>query len=99
MSRKLNAMVVGCVGAVLLCAEASAVLDTQRLSKHSALVAVDGSRIEDYEFAGWAEDAMLGAAGKADVRDAAFLFQQGFGGGMLDDLATALNAHGIAWVG
>jgi hypothetical protein len=99
MSSNLSVMVIAVFGATLLGGEARAVLNTQRLAKHAALIAADGSAIEDQEFAGWIKDAVLARDGRRDVRDAVFLFQQSYGGGMLDDLQQMLNDDGITWVG
>jgi len=53
--------------------------------------------IRDDEFARLVESRLV-QAGRSNVLDAKFLFQECFGGGMLDDVATAL-AGTVKWVG
>jgi hypothetical protein len=77
---------------------AAAQLETQTDGHHSALTAVDGALVEDAELARWFRALLVGANGRR-VKSTVFLFQQSFGGGMLDDLRTSLNVAGLAFVG
>src|SRR5687767_14505437 len=62
---------------------AHADLETQTDCTHSTLVPVSGPAIRDDEFADLLKKILLKNGTNSNVRDAKFLFQQCFGGGML----------------
>jgi len=68
----------------------------QLSNKHSTLVANDGNDIRDNEFAEMIEK-LLEPNDVNNARDAKFLFQQCYGGGMLDDIKDVLDT--TKWVG
>lgn len=70
--------------------------DDQPSNKHSTLVANDGNDIHDDEFAEMIKK-LLEPNDVSNVRDAKFLFQQCYGGGMLDDIKDILDT--TRWVG
>src|SRR5262245_42424856 len=72
-------------------------LENQTECTHSTLVPVSGPSIRDDEFADLLKKILL-KNGTNNVRDAKFLFQQCFGGGMLDDIKGALG-NTVKWVG
>lgn len=63
----------------------------------STLVAGDGSEILGSTFASWAQTALINN-GSSAVYNATFLFQQCYGGGMLNDLNADLGSK-VSWVG
>jgi len=65
--------------------------------KHSTLITHSGDPVRDDDLAGWIK-ALLIRGGSCYAKDAKFLFQECFGGGMLDDLRDALGAI-VPWVG
>lgn len=71
--------------------------DPQPADKHSHLVGRDGKTLRDDEFAKMVSSLLL-KDGKANAKDAKFLFQQCFGGGMLDDLDKAFGDK-LSWIG
>lgn len=85
-----------CVLMPLLCAPGWAQLENQPANKHSTLVDKDGKNIRDDDFATMIK-ALLVPSGTVDVLDAKFIFQQCYGGGMLDDLNGVLG--NVKWVG
>lgn len=62
----------------------------------SALVDNNNALIHDDDFAKWIKDALTG--GQGPIRNAILLFQQCFGGGMLDDLRTEIG-NAFPWIG
>ena len=74
-----------------------AALDLQPANKHSSLVTGDGGSIRDDTFATMIANKLKTGA-TSNVKDAKFIFEQCFGGGMLDDLATQLG-NTVKWVG
>jgi hypothetical protein len=72
-------------------------LELQPTNKHSRLVTYLGADVCDNEFAGMIKN-VLKTNGIANVLDAKFLFQECYGGGMLDDLKSALDDP-VKWVG
>ena len=76
---------------------AQATLIDQPATKHSTLIDKDGNNIADDTFADLMKGLLI-TGGQSGVRDAKFLFQQCFGGGMLDDLKTAFS-NKVKWVG
>jgi hypothetical protein len=77
---------------------AQADLETQAEGAHAALVPASGPVIRDDEFAALLKKTLLKNGTNSNVRDAKFLFQQCFGGGMLDDIQGALG-NTVKWVG
>lgn len=69
----------------------------QAADTHSNLVDKDGNKFSDDDFAKLMSGLLL-KDGKANAKDAKFLFQQCFGGGMLDDLDSAFGAK-LKWIG
>jgi len=89
-----------CAGFVLLTVGAMPVfaeLDAQPQKKNAYLVDKDRQRIKDSEFAGLIKNLLI-KNNQTNARDAKLLFQQCFGGGMLDDIQKAL-ANVVKWVG
>jgi hypothetical protein len=64
----------------------------------ATLAGLDGEQISDGEFA---ESILLAITkdGKSNVRDAKFIFQECFGGGMLSKLKRYLDDLNVIWVG
>ncbi len=91
----MKAAIVFVISSGLLANLALAQSDVQPDGHHSSLTAVDGTRIEDAEFARAIKTLMVASDGKKRVRNAALLFQTSLGGGMLDDLRTTLTTSGI----
>ncbi len=63
----------------------------------STLVDINKLQILDSTFASWIQGALI-KNGQTNAQDAKFLFQECFGGGMLDDLPSALGTV-VPWVG
>lgn len=76
---------------------ARAQLDLQPADKHSTLTDTNLSPIRDDDFAKLMQDNLV-KDGASLVKDAQFLFQQCYGGGMLDDLQKAFGTT-LIWVG
>ena len=76
---------------------AAADLAPQPPKKKSMLIDKDRQGILDNDFATLAKNLLI-TNGKSNARDAKFLFQQCFGGGMLDDIQRALGTV-VKWVG
>ncbi len=76
---------------------AAAELEDQPDDKGSALVTHGGEAISDADFAEMMQGLLM-PGGENNVRDAKFLFQQCFGGGMLDDLEDTFGTT-VKWVG
>ena len=72
-------------------------LAPQPNNKRSSLVDNNRQGIRDSEFAALVKNLLI-KNGQTNTRDAKFLFQQCFGGGMLDDIKTALGTT-VKWVG
>jgi hypothetical protein len=73
-------------------------LSIQPTNKHSSLIGNNGlDAIRDDAFAQLMAGLLI-TSGTNHVRDAKFLFQECYGGGMLDDLQTALGTT-VKWVG
>src|SRR5262249_43448703 len=67
----------------------------------ATLNATDGP-ILDEEFASWIAEALtklVGTTRISNVKDAKFLFQECFGGGMLYKVKQTLDAYGISYAG
>ena len=80
-----------------VCQDAKTCLEAQPAKKGTFMGDKDGVAVRDSEFAKWIQDLLV-PGGENDARDAAFLFQPCYGGGMLDDLQTALGDK-VKWVG
>lgn len=76
---------------------ASGEVAQQPQGKGSSMSVQGGGSIRDATLAQWIGTALL-KDGKRNVREAAFLFNSCFGGGMLDDLGKAMGNQ-IPWVG
>lgn len=76
---------------------ALAQFDRQPAKEHSGLYANDGAVIRDDAFAQWVKDLLI-KDGKTNAKDAKFIFNQCYGGGMLDDIETQLG-NIVPWVG
>ncbi len=72
-------------------------LDLQPVDKHSTLPDANLSPIRDDEFAKLMQDNLI-KDGASLVKDAKFLFQECYGGGMMDDLQKAFGTA-LSWVG
>ncbi|MHB9072736.1 MAG: hypothetical protein ACYC6G_04345 [Desulfobaccales bacterium] len=72
-------------------------LDLQPADKHSTLPDKNLSYIRDDDFAKLMQDNLI-KSGVSLVKDAQFLFQECYGGGMLDDLKAAFGTT-LRWVG
>jgi hypothetical protein len=64
---------------------------------HATLEDFNHQEITDTTFAGWVQGALTNGS-STNALDATFFFQQCFGGGMLDDIQTALGTT-VPWVG
>ncbi len=73
-------------------------LASQPSNKHSTIVANSGDDIRDSDFAAMMKGLLIDSNGNSTVKDAKFFFQTCYGGGMLDDLVTALG-DSVKWVG
>ena len=78
-------------------APVQAQLALQPAGKHSSLVTTDKKTIRDDEFAQLMKGLLINGGNK-NAKDAKFVFQQCFGGGMLDDIKNALGTT-VSWVG
>ena len=76
---------------------ARAQLDLQPADQHSTLPDNTLSYIRDDDFAKLMQDSLI-QGGTSLVKDAQFLFQECYGGGMLDDLQKAFGTL-VSWVG
>jgi hypothetical protein len=72
-------------------------LALQPADKHSTLPDKNLNFIRDDEFAKLMQDNLI-KGGASQVKDAKFLFQECYGGGMLDDLQMAFGSL-VSWVG
>ena len=109
--RKMSAarLILACVAAVAAGSVPAAAYDehyeSQPANQHSTLIDRNQTAIRDDTFAGWIRNLVFTGGGLPDprVRDATLLFNQCYGGGMLDDLITAFipdpHSSQIAWVG
>jgi hypothetical protein len=79
-----------------LAAPCRADLIPQPVNKGSSL-ASQGGNIHDRELAGWLRKALVRDE-KANVREATFLFNSCYGGGMLDDIDAAMGKT-VRWTG
>ena len=94
----LRFAVVTLAASLTLASSAWGQLAPQPANSHSFLMDNTGrSGIRDDDFARLIMDALI-VNGQSNVKDAKFLFQQCFGGGMLDDLQRALG-NNVSWVG
>ncbi|MBI1397149.1 MAG: hypothetical protein GC151_14350 [Betaproteobacteria bacterium] len=84
------------VTTVIIQMPAFAGLDAQPEGKGSSISGFD-SGMRDKTLASWLRTALL-ENGQKNVREAAFLFNSCFGGGMLDDIDAALGGQ-VPWVG
>ena len=94
--RRMPCVVIAAAASLLSANSPFAQLADQPAGKHSTLVDKDGKGIRDDEFAEWIKDLLV-PGGTVDVRDAKIIFQECYGGGMLDDLEDALS--NVKWVG
>ncbi len=71
-------------------------LEIQSASEHAYIMTKSGT-ITDKEFARWM-GSLLAPEGQIRVHSATFIFQECFGGGMLDDLKGRFG-RGVRWIG
>src|SRR5262245_51184797 len=76
---------------------ARADLEAQPACEHSKLIAHSGLDIRDDEFAELLKKILLKNGTNSTVRDAKFLFQECYGGGMIDDIQACLS-NKVKWV-
>jgi len=84
--------------ALALAPSAHADLEIQPTNAHAVLVPVSGASIRDDEFADLLKKALLKNGTSNNVHTATLLFQQSFGGGMLDEIKSTLGDT-VKWVG
>lgn len=90
-------LVAGLVIAATIAPPSIGQLAIQPAGKHSSIVTTDKKLISDQAFANLMKGLLINN-GQKNAKDAKFVFQQCFGGGMLDDLQTTLGAV-VPWVG